>query len=65
MDEDSNIEKSHERLGDTQATSSGSEGSILHDAAADARIRRKLDLHMMPLFFVLCTKCIPISFIAF
>jgi hypothetical protein len=26
------------------------------DATAERRVRRKLDLHMMPLFFVLC-KC--------
>lgn len=54
MDESSNIEKGHEHLGDAKATCSGSEVSVLHDAASDARIRRKLDLHMMPLFFVLC-----------
>jgi hypothetical protein len=27
---------------------------VAHDPSADVRIRRKLDLHMMPLFFVLC-----------
>ena len=25
-----------------------------HDVAAEARVRRKLDWNMMPLFFVLC-----------
>ena len=28
--------------------------SANHEAAADTRVRRKLDLHMMSLFFVLC-----------
>ena len=27
---------------------------IEYDENADARVRRKLDWHMMPLFFVLC-----------
>jgi hypothetical protein len=27
---------------------------IGYDEAADARVRRKLDWHVMPLFFVLC-----------
>jgi hypothetical protein len=30
------------------------EHNVAHDPSADVRIRRKLDLHMMPLFFVLC-----------
>lgn len=30
------------------------QGQIDYDEAADARVRRKLDWHMMPLFFILC-----------
>lgn len=26
----------------------------VYDAAADRRVRRKLDINMLPLFFVLC-----------
>ena len=31
---------------------------VEYDAAAEARVRRKLDRHMMPLFFILC-ECDP------
>ena len=30
------------------------QSSIGHDEAAESRVRRKLDRHLMPLFFVLC-----------
>ncbi|OAQ62877.1 MFS transporter [Pochonia chlamydosporia 170] len=52
MEQSLRAEKSSD-VGGTNATSSGSDSSIRHDASADARIRRKLDRHMMPLFFVL------------
>ena len=30
------------------------QSSIGYDEAADTRVRRKLDWHLMPLFFILC-----------
>lgn len=51
-----NPEKAPENVGETGAPNPDKQVLIEHDPAAEARVRRKLDTHMMPLFFVLCAS---------
>jgi hypothetical protein len=48
------IEKGPERMGEMEANGGETPALVEYDAAADARVRWKLDTNMMPLFFVLC-----------
>ena len=48
------VEKGHNGEGARDPTVAQVSMPANHDAAADTRVRRKLDVHMMSLFFVLC-----------
>lgn len=62
MDDEKSHEKLPEDVGEAEANSQQCRATlhqdVVHDAAADSRIRRKLDRHMMPLFFALCKDTI-------
>lgn len=54
-------EKVPEQVGESVSTDLEPQTPVNHDVthhtSTDARIRHKLDLHVMPLFFVLCVYC--------
>lgn len=47
------IDPGREKPADAQASEIGHQERS-YDAAAERRVRHKLDYHMMPLFFILC-----------